>query len=270
MNYTELFKGTVGIIQRNIKGRKLVFLGDELNLRKLLHEADIEVSYVATSLPENLNKGQQYKMLEDFTDKADEYYICIPFLNYEEALKKRIQNLGYMEYMDFCFSKHSRIRLQPKQSYKDAYGNVVKNQSNIQVVLTENCANCNVDIGNVNAHPNTTIVISGNEAYVSIKDGVSFGINCQMEVFTNGKLFIDEKTAFMYNDKIRVPAGCMVQIGKDCLFSNDIEIYAGDGHSIFDTATNERLNPCGTNLTKNQVLIGNHVWGGAQKRCSGL
>ncbi|MBO7042539.1 MAG: acyltransferase [Alphaproteobacteria bacterium] len=49
--------------------------------------------------------------------------------------------------------------------------------------------------------------------------------------------------------------GGSLQIGKECLFANDIIIWAGDGHSVLDLETKSVLNkPKGT------LKIGNHCW----------
>ncbi|RDT56830.1 acyltransferase [Escherichia coli] len=45
-----------------------------------------------------------------------------------------------------------------------------------------------------------------------------------------------------------------VSIGKDCMFSREIEIHSTDVHKIYDLTTGERLN-----LAK-KITIGDHVW----------
>lgn len=54
-------------------------------------------------------------MLSDFANKSDEYYICIPFLQYNENLKKKIESYGYKEFKDFVFTYHKGITLPPEQ-----------------------------------------------------------------------------------------------------------------------------------------------------------
>ena len=53
--------------------------------------------------------------------------------------------------------------------------------------------------------------------------------------------------------------GLSLRIGDDCMFSYRVEIICGDAHSLDDAVTGDRLNP-----TKNTVVIGNHVWLGAE------
>lgn len=52
---------------------------------------------------------------------------------------------------------------------------------------------------------------------------------------------------------IAVDEGTIVDIGKDCMFSNDIQIRTSDSHSIIDTGGN-RLNYA------RDIVIGNHCW----------
>lgn len=45
-----------------------------------------------------------------------------------------------------------------------------------------------------------------------------------------------------------------ILIGEDCMFSTDIELFAGDGHAIFDILSRTKLNPA------RPILIEDHVW----------
>lgn len=48
--------------------------------------------------------------------------------------------------------------------------------------------------------------------------------------------------------------GVAIEVGEDCMFSNNIIVRTSDAHPIYDIQTDIRLNP-----PKN-VVIGNHVW----------
>ena len=50
-----------------------------------------------------------------------------------------------------------------------------------------------------------------------------------------------------------------LEVGKDCMFSNDIILRTEDGHPIFDITSKELLNKGG------KIVIGNHCWLG--ERC---
>jgi len=47
---------------------------------------------------------------------------------------------------------------------------------------------------------------------------------------------------------------CDLLIGKDCMFSSNIEVRTSDGHSLVDATSGTRLNPAQT------ITIGDHVW----------
>lgn len=54
-----------------------------------------------------------------------------------------------------------------------------------------------------------------------------------------------------------VESGSEIEIGKDCMFANGIDVRTSDSHSILDPRTGKRLNPAAS------VKIGDHVWVGA-------
>lgn len=53
-----------------------------------------------------------------------------------------------------------------------------------------------------------------------------------------------------------------IDIGEDCLFSNNVTIRSNDGHSIFDIMTGENINSTYEIAKSRKVVIGNHVWVG--------
>lgn len=212
------FEPVANIIHTYIYHRKLVLLGDSLNLRNLLLEKyQLQPEYIATSVESNLKKGKEYRMLSDFANKSDEYYICIPFLQYNENLKKKIESYGYKEFKDFVFTYHKGITLPPgTKNYMDEYGNKVISTGSFQVIL--------------------------------------------LSVAGNNVVNVDDKVV------ARASAGSVIDIGRDSMFSYDIEMYAGDGHSIFDVESHERVNECYPHNEKNDIIIGQHVWAGL--RCT--
>lgn len=78
----------------------------------------------------------------------------------------------------------------------------------------------------------------------------------------HANLFIDEgctlnNTCFFLNSC----PGTFVKLGKDCMFSSDISIWASDTHQILDNKTQQVIN-----AKKKGVTIGDHVWCGT--RCT--
>lgn len=76
----------------------------------------------------------------------------------------------------------------------------------------------------------------------------------------SAKLFIDENCT-LQNTKIFMndEKGVSVKIGKDCMFSYDIAIWASDTHQILDNKSNEIIN-----FSSSGIEIGNHVWCGTR------
>ena len=54
--------------------------------------------------------------------------------------------------------------------------------------------------------------------------------------------------------------GSVLEIHKDCMLANHIEIRTGDSHSIIDVATGKRIN------NASNVTIQDHVWVGAHAK----
>lgn len=104
------------------------------------------------------------------------------------------------------------------------------------VISVKKCRNCNIAIGRIWCYraPGIRIWLNGDDARIVISDGVTF----------NG--------VFVINANYKSD----VFIGKDCLCSSSVEIWATDYHTITDASGNVINIPRG-------VHIGNHCWLGA-------
>lgn len=127
---------------------------------------------------------------------------------------------------------------------------------------------------------NVSYDIVGNNNHIIIKKGV---ILANMMIYMRGDdhvLIISEKCRYSggsvwfedHHCKIEIGEGstfesahlaatepnCSITVGKDCMFSNEIEVRTGDSHSIIDELTKERINYA------ENVALGDHVWVGAK------
>ena len=101
----------------------------------------------------------------------------------------------------------------------------------------------------------TIFKIRGNNNEIVIEDNCILGSKCSYWIEGNGSVIhIGEKTTFTQivhfcaqEDNISI------NVGNDCMFSNNIIVRTSDSHPIYNS-DNERIN-----LAKN-VVIGNHVW----------
>lgn len=108
-------------------------------------------------------------------------------------------------------------------------------------------------------------------------DKISVLRNCHIEVHgSNNKIIIDggigatdltiycadsgclvhvkEDTQIAGKTELAAMEGTKIEVGRDCLFSANITLRAGDSHSVIDATTGERSNP------SKDIIIGNHVW----------
>ncbi|WP_298547722.1 acyltransferase [uncultured Aquimarina sp.] len=125
--------------------------------------------------------------------------------------------------------------------------------------------NCSIDvIGN-----NNTIVIKkeaellmsrlvfrGNDNYLEIGNNSRVKGNFNLEG-SNSEIIIGSQTTIEYAN-FSATESKKIEIGEDCMFSDNISIRTSDSHSIIDNITNLRINP------SKDVIIGNHVWIGSE------
>ncbi|MCM1337894.1 MAG: acyltransferase [Candidatus Amulumruptor caecigallinarius] len=71
----------------------------------------------------------------------------------------------------------------------------------------------------------------------------------------NLTVIVGDGTTFTHSCELRAEeSGVSINVGKDCMFSNDVRVRTSDGHPMIDLDTGKRLNPPAS------VSIGSHVW----------
>lgn len=65
---------------------------------------------------------------------------------------------------------------------------------------------------------------------------------------------VKEDTQISGNTELAVMEGTKIVVGRDCLFSANITLRAGDSHSVVDAESGTRLNP------SKDIIVGDHVW----------
>ncbi len=105
-------------------------------------------------------------------------------------------------------------------------------------------------------------MLYNNDTFIIKKARGNITVVGSAEGGNSAKLVIDEgctlnNTCFFLNSC----PGTFVKLGKDCMFSSDISIWASDTHQILNKNTNDIIN-----TVKKGVTIGNHVWCGT--RCT--
>lgn len=99
--------------------------------------------------------------------------------------------------------------------------------------------------------------IRSNNALIDIKSQKTLSINVNTLFQDGQKLIINEDTIIFGANIFLNEKEASVLIGKNCLFSSNITIWATDGHAILDAQTNKILNP----ITK-PIIIHDHCWCG--------
>lgn len=227
--------------------------------------------------------------------QSGRYYLVSLDRTYDAEVYKTLREMGYSETKDFIFRQHKPVVLEnlnlSNGNYYDGYGNTVEGFGvtvgkivfrgwNNHIVLNKNlptavnlsfdmCSNGYVEIGeSTRFNAANRIEMIGYNGFSSLR----IGKNCRFidslfRFFNNNhisSILIGDNCTFETNLDVHVNSGKKLVMGKDCMVSHNIHMYAGDGHSIFDVKTGKNINSLYENLssTKNQIVIGNHVWVG--------
>ena len=103
---------------------------------------------------------------------------------------------------------------------------------------------------------NINFLIQGNNNIIHIKENVAIFKRLDATITGNeSKLEINKNTT-MYQVYILMNEDRnKIEIGEDCMFSDNVRILASDSHSIISTTTGKCIN-----AHKDGVIIGKHVW----------
>ncbi len=106
------------------------------------------------------------------------------------------------------------------------------------------------------AHINITILSDNNVVKLG-KNCIVNDTNILMERGNGNYLCIGDNT-YIQEIHIYISAGAKCDIGKDCLISSNIQIWASDFHALIDKKTKQVIN-----IPQDSVVIGDHCWIGA-------
>lgn len=103
---------------------------------------------------------------------------------------------------------------------------------------------------------NAKVRIRGNNNTLVIGENVHIGPRCSFWMEGNNiSIVIGAGTTFTHTVHFCAQEdGTHIEVGDDCMFSNNIIVRTSDSHPIYDSRTKERLNPPAS------VRIGRHVW----------
>lgn len=227
--------------------------------------------------------------------RSNEFYLVSLDRGYEQKVYDNLRAAGYEESRDFVFRAHKPVVLEnfdlSKQSYHDCYGNTVEGTNGVIEKIVMRGFNNHLHFGNnIRGLSNLTFSL-GSSTKIYIGDDCYFAGKFNFDVFgpegsvfikigkkctfhsalvrivssvTPSKLIINNKCSFEHDLEIHANLGKSIVIGEDCMFSYNVNIFSGDGHSIFDVSTGKIINAGFDDPPnrKNNIVIGDHVWGG--------
>lgn len=168
--------------------------------------------------------------------------------NVKKLLKKILKNAFFTKLFNLLHIK-----------YNGKKGNQVKINSLIRgkgkFFFAKKSVNNDVFVASDCIVKKMNIKIFGNNNIVIIEKG------CYIEDLTvwieddNNTVIIGENSQLCGTLKLSCIEGTKITIGKDCLFSSEIDVRTGDGHAILDE-NGARINP------SKDVKIDDHVWVG--------
>ena len=282
------------IAAEHCNGRKIVLWEYDKRFIDVLKKCfDIEVSQIIADMPIT---GVNIPLIkfDDVNGKNKEYYIIIPNRKYSSSDELKLNGYGFTDVSDFVYRYIRPIVIKDRnfaiEPYSDIYMNritgnfavsstiIIKGYNNVITVGNNITGSSDAQV-NIECDSNSEITIGNNVRFINkidfisyenfskkitIADRVVFNEN-QLRVFGDigtAEISIGKGTTFNPNTIIHVFAGKKLSIGEDVMFSNDIRVLCGDGHSIFDVDSQKNTNSIFQPLdkSKNEIVIGDHVW----------
>lgn len=282
-------------VAANHRGRKIVTWVRSKKFERILQRYfGLSVAFGVTMRKESIIKGR-VEDISSLKGKSDNYYLVSLDKAYDDSVYKLLSSYGYLEHKDFIFRRFKPIVLEnfdlSKGNYYDLFGNSIegfrstvgkvifrgfnnhimlgKDMVSARFLTFDLCANSRVDIGErVSFNAPTQIESRGFEygSLLKIGNDCSFRLGGLFRFYPPATAIIGDHCTSTSSFGLHVNMGKKAIIGRDCMFSFENELWAGDGHAVFDVksgkCTNRNLS--GTYRPSNNLVIGNHVWVGKQ------
>lgn len=153
----------------------------------------------------------------------------------------------FLSWLYNTFSSN-QIKIRGKNNIIKKSGNFLKK---CKIIVIGN--NNTIDFGDTSYLLNTKITIKGNNNKVQIGSKVYINNGDIYLEDSENNLYIGDKTIVAGATHFALTEGKKINIGKDCLFSNNIVLRTGDSHSILNEK-GERIN-YGKNIN-----LKDHIW----------
>lgn len=274
------------LIADKYKNRNVVLWGRNNAFKEILHHYfGIEV--------EEYNDNNIH-VLNKLFKRDNENFIVIPNKKFDNSIAEVLKREGYIENEDVIWRYIRPIILKDrdygKEPYYDIYGNritgefsgpssVILRGYNVDITLGSHCtfggnallkldiaSNSMIDIGDGTRFINEVLFFKTGICYGKIYSGKNVVyINNEIRnisTWNDTIISIGNGVTFNPGDCLHCFEGKCLTIEDDVMFSLNVRIMCGDGHSLFDCHSRKNINslPLMNPSEKNEVVIGRHTW----------
>ena len=276
---------------KNSHGRKIVtWTGMPAFNRVLWEFFGLEVAFSVAQNPNVIDNKNIYD-ISVVDGRQNELYIVAIHPQYTADKYRLLEEMGYLPVEDFIFRTPKPIVLEnfdTSRPYGDDFGNTIEgNGCTIGKIVFRGCNN-HIYIGEgvkkteklvfdlvANSHiriedecvinDSVLIEVKGVLGYshLNIRQACRLS-NAFFRIYNNtfeSSIEIGDCCTFERNLEMHANSGKKIIIGRDCMFSHDVELWAGDGHSVFDVSTGKNINAStGKDSISDKIVIRDHVW----------
>lgn len=275
------------------KGREIVTWTKSPKFEEiLLKYFNLKVSF-SIAKGENLINNLTVFPLTAIKEGPSRFYVVSIHASYNISQYDPLTGFGFKELTDFIYRIPKPIVITnfdcSKGKYEDNYGNTIEGHDGIlsrvvfrgcnnHIVLGKNIkgiknisfnmtTNCYTEIGNnCFFHDKIQFEFIGYDGNARIQIGNSCHFCYTLfRLYTNpytSLISIEDSCTFEQHVELHANSGKKIKIGRDCMFSYGIDLWSGDGHSIFDVNNGKNINSIYKTQTEinNSIVIGDHVW----------
>ena len=281
------------IVHDNVKGRKIALWGDAPVFRSVLRQIyNLDADLIVMKNP----RSPSEKPFDILQGKASEYYLVCMAIGWNQADADLIAGYGFQEIKDYAYRIPKPIVLENYRlngiTYTDSYGNLIRGNggkikkvifrglgneisigdgvSGLENVTFDLAANCIARIGDRTLfHDETNVQLIGEQG--TAMASLYIGKRCSfrdtlIRIYADiaeSRILVNDACTFEETLCLHANQGKQIVIGEDCMFSRNIDVWAGDGHSMMDSVSEANVNSAYDLPTKRkQTVIGDHVWVG--------
>ena len=189
---------------------------------------------------------------EEIDGKKNEIFVFVSLVGHKEV-NDILQKYGFFVGDDYLYEGNGiTIQSLRNELYLDLYGNEIKGSFDDCMVYLRACGKLKIG-KNVRIGKNVKIIVRDFSELV-IGDNVILCGDLVIRVSDGSRVEIGDNTTIGINNVIYVLNNTKFQCGKDCMLSYNIMLRGNNAHTIF--------NSNGKKHTKENVILGNHVWVG--------